>query len=250
MSTGTRLASLSFEELAEHLHLHPRTHRGGHAYARTGKKDRRVEKSKARLSLLRLFTRTAWPKGLSILTMPGMHWEFERLLLAMRETSTTRRTGNSVRRTFITSIEGDEAIYRVAMKGIPHGAEKAYLALRDNIPAGATCAIRSDLIVRFYRTTFEDYSKVEGPPFHAAWLDFTGPISGKRLECVQRFAHGRVSTYLILTALAARSAIKLRDVLDSFPDWRVQDVKRYRDTSPMYQVVLHRTVPLSSGLVR
>jgi hypothetical protein len=61
---------------------------GGVLFARNSE---RVNKDEARQRVLDLFSLENWPGRLSMLTMPGIHWRFERLLLGAREVGWMRR---------------------------------------------------------------------------------------------------------------------------------------------------------------
>lgn len=163
-----------------------------------------TEKEKARHAVLQLFTKDQWYKGLSLLTMPGIHWHFERQLLLMRE----RRKralgdgGKRPERTYIAAIERDEAIYRASLNWMP-GAKHS-LAQLPATPDNPLC-VRTYAIARYHRISFEDF--VAAPwtkPHDAAWLDFNGPITSQRLEKIVRFWRDRIRWRLVLTWMNAR----------------------------------------------
>src|SRR5688500_335478 len=83
---------------------------GGVLFAR---KENLAEKDKARSRVLGLYTIERWPRNLSILTMPGLYWTFEKDLKYQRE-----RLGTTAR-TSIFAVERDPAIYYGAMNWIP-----------------------------------------------------------------------------------------------------------------------------------
>ena len=146
----------------------------GMAYAR--KRDF-TEKEKARLEVLRLFTKERWPTGLSIVTMPGIGWEFERMLLLMRE----RRKralgdgGKRPERTYICALEREEGIYRAALKTMP-GVRHSLVQLPAK--ADAPLCFRTYAITRFYRMSVEDFITWTPGVFDAAWLDVLARQSG------------------------------------------------------------------------
>lgn len=238
------LAKLTTEELAGHYRYHRRTNRPGHAFARPGE---RPEKTAARDAILRLFSRRAWPNGLKIVTMPGLNWIFERRLLEMRESSGKLNRGK-LSRTYIWSIEGDEGIFRSSLANMPgcsHGLAERWAV------EGSTCAMRTPLIQRYNRCWFEDYAHLDHPSVDAAWFDFNGPLTERRLEGLVRFWENRVRSYLIVTVLNGRTTGMINELLDThgsvarllqvfMPQSSIVEDRRYADTCPMAQVILRR----------
>lgn len=163
-----------------------------------------TEKEKARIAVLRLFSKDARPNGLSIVTMPGITWGFERMLLLMRERR-KRALGDNGRRperTFIAAIERDEAIYRASLNWIPGGKESlAQLAATADKPL----VLRTRAITRYHKTSFEDFVDAEwNLPYDAAWLDFNGPITSQRIEKIARFWRDKIRWRMVLTWMNAR----------------------------------------------
>lgn len=162
------------------------------------------EKDKARLAVLGLFTKDEWFKGLSIVTMPGISWSFERMLLLMRE----RRKralgdqGKRPERTYIAGIERDEAIYRASLNWIPGGKHSlAQLPAKPDSPL----SVRTYAIARYHRISFENFVDAPWLGIHdAAWLDFNGPITSQRLEKIMRFWKHNIRWRLVLTWMNAR----------------------------------------------
>jgi hypothetical protein len=197
---GGPLAAMTMDELASWAAcLNKAT--PGMNYAR---KTDYSEKEKARIAVLRLFTKDEWFKGLSILTMPGINWGFERMLLLMRERRKRALGDNGKRpeRTYIASIERDEAIYRASMNWIPGGKESlCQLPETDGKPL----SIRTYAIARYHRISFEDFVDASWTlPYDAAWLDFNGPITSQRMGKIARFWHDKVRWRMVLTWMNAR----------------------------------------------
>lgn len=181
----------------------------GIAWARL---DNRAEKQKAREDVLRLFTKEAFPK-LSILTFPGMKWEFERALMTQRERPKQLHSGG-LENTTVVGLEREEAVYRAAVANIPRGVEGSRSArIRVfNTPSFATAAIGTRHLHRFFRCAFEDYALKECGElgqgfrlFNAAWLDFNGHIGPRRLEAMERFWSRQIESVLIVTILQGRT---------------------------------------------
>lgn len=197
---GGPLATMTMGELASWASCLTKATPGMN-YAR---KNDLSEKEKARVAVLNLFTKDEWFKGLSILTMPGMSWGFERMLLLMRE----RRKralgdgGKRPERTYICAIERDEAIYRASFNWMPGAKHSlAQLPQRDDLPL----SMRTYAVARYHRISFEDLVDAPwGKPFDAAWLDFNGPITSQRMEKIARFWHDNVRWRMVLTWMNAR----------------------------------------------
>lgn len=230
-----------------------------------------TEKEKARVAVLRLFSGKVWPKGLSIVTMPGITWGFERMLLLMRE----RRKyalgdqGKGTKRTYIEAIERDETIYRASLNWIPGGKESlAQLAALNGKPL----AVRTRAVTRYHKISFEEFVDAWWTqPHDAAWLDFNGPITSQRIEKIGRFWRDKIRWRMVLTWMNARydaeaikqigevkerlsgglHGCKSSDGSDSL-DWveavvrqyapaRVLHRISYRDTSPMLQLAVEKS---------
>jgi|ERR1043165_1314612 hypothetical protein len=197
---GGPLAGMTMQELASWASCLDKA-TPGMLYAR---KMNYTEKEKARIAVLRLFSSRAWPKGLSIVTMPGITWGFERMLLLMRE---RRRyalgdQGKGTKRTYIEAIERDESIYRASLNWIPGGADSlAQLPATNNKPL----AVRTRAVTRYHRISFEDFvDACWHQPHDAAWLDFNGPITSQRLEKISRFWRDKIRWRMVLTWMNAR----------------------------------------------
>ncbi len=232
---GSQLAGLSWEELAtRRLKISPR----GVEYLLKGKWG---EKSKARNQVLSWFSRREFPQGLSILTMPSLRWSFERALLKMRE-GANYQEADRPRRTFICALEREEDLYRLGMLGMPGSQHLLSFTQADF----ATTTCYTPAVVRFHRCEFEALAGIPGPPFDAAWLDFTGNLPARRLQAIQYLWEHRIRKRLVVTYfkgrdLEGRTSKEVRAaLLECLPGGRAQDLLEYRDTSPMCQLVVDR----------
>lgn len=242
MSDGTQVARLSMEELAGRVWENQAT-RG----VRYAQRPSDSEKCRARRRLVSLFHQVGGGvsgRGLALLTMPGLEWTFERDLLAIRESPKKLAEGTrGPRRTFIESIEADEAIYRASLKWIPgHWS----IQHRDPIP-GSTATLRTPIIQRYHRITFEDYAKVDAPMLDGAWLDFNGQLTDARLEGLARL-WPRLRKAMAVTVMMGRDkglgGIGAREaaIRDAMPKGTVIDCRTYRDTVPMLQMMILKEV--------
>lgn len=194
----------------------------GMAYAR---KANYTEKEKARVAVLRLFSKREWFNGLSILTMPGITWGFERMLLLMREPRKRALgdLGRKTKRTYITAIERDETIYRASLNWIPGGQESlCQLSATDERPL----SIRTYAINRYHKISFEDFTDAWWvKPYDAAWLDFNGPITSQRMERIARFWREKIRWRMVLTWMDAR--------YDAEAIRQIGEVKEHSDDGPL-----------------
>lgn len=209
-----------------------------------------AEKDKARGALLRL---TLWLSGgnrgpgFSMLTMPGMDWSFEWGLLAARESRPLLTSGSRKvpRRTFIEAIESDPLIYRGAMRAMPGNWD---IQFRESIPC-AKATVRTPLVMRFHRCELEEYAIWNpGHQLDAAWLDFNGPITPRRLDAVQALWRDRLRRMLAITVMAGRDAYhgddsRVAALVARLPGARMMQRIRYADHAPMLQLVFLKPRP-------
>ena len=193
--------AMSIEELAgRQIAMNNRRKlQGGVAFAR---KVNTAEKNIARAQVLRLFKTKRWPRGLSILTMPGLYWTFEHRLLSAREGNWRGRI-QPARSTHITAVEIDPGIYAAAMASMPCKPSTA-LVTHLKSPMWTGHATGSDAVRRYYNCDVFALMRHNEKPFGAAWLDFTGPMSPARLEDIREFYKKWVEGILVVTFLAAR----------------------------------------------
>jgi hypothetical protein len=183
---------------------------GGVLFARNADGE---QKNAARQHVIDLFHPDRWSGRLNMLTMPGVHWRFERKLLGVREAGWMQR--KHPQRTHFTGVENDRSIYFAAVTQMP-GVETPNALIkpvkRDKFPF-AELAIKSRHASFFFANMDDVLShKWESPAYReehligwdAAWLDYTGPLTVERLEAISRFYYTYVRSVLIVTALKAR----------------------------------------------
>lgn len=249
VATYKALSKCDVEELAAHQHtINPS---GGILFAR---KPDGEEKIKARQLVLDLFSREKWDRPLNMLTLPGLHWRFERLLLAGREPGWMHRS--SPRQTHFTGAENDRAIYYSSIRQMP-GVETPNRLIKP-VKKGritfAECAYKTRF-ASFFFANIDDFLAHDWkpPPYReqhqagwdAAWLDYTGPLSIERLKAIGRFYQKHIREVLIVTSLKARwNKLTSEAILKAgghsawlskhLPGEVLHDIE-YMDTSPMAQ---------------
>jgi hypothetical protein len=236
------LARLNMEELAAYTRsVEPR---GGILFAR-GRQ--RAHKDAARQRVLDLFTPTAWPGWLHLLTMPGVDWRFERLLLGLREPGWMQYPGLKwPARTHFMGVESDRPIYFAAVGTMP-GVHTPHATIKPIKPFPfAEIGVKTR-----YASLF--LANVDDVMMHAwtdngwdaAWLDYTGPLTVERLAIIARFYRERVRHIMIVTAMLARWNKHAMDAIEhhgghsawmraALPGHVLHEIE-YLDTSPMVQ---------------
>jgi hypothetical protein len=208
------------------------------------RKKNSMEKNKARQKILSMLTWRRWSKGLSILTLPGLFWTFEKQLLNLREGHWAVKK-NPIHSTYICSIEIDPAVYRASfayMPGLDHKSSVTTI-LTKNMYAAYTVGTR--VIPRYHNCNFFAMAKDYDHWFDVAWLDFNGPVTESRMEILKEFYSRNIRRYLIVTALCARydqgTNITLAEA-GSLEKWfeaelpgKVDHCFRYSDGVPMIQ---------------
>ena len=238
---------LTIDELASRQ-IGLRSRSSGVQYARKTVWD---EKMKARYKVLSLCSKKNYgTHGLSILTMPGLHWEFERLLLNAREGRWWVKK-NPIKRTYICAIENDPAVYRAMFKAMPGlHSENSFLTVIKNVPMYAAHSVCNRIIKRFLNCDFFNMAPGYEHEFDAAWLDFTGPVTDERMQVIQEFYKRNVRKTLIVTALASRfdqaTNIELFEA-GSLENWfqkclpgKVEHCFKYKDSVPMIQYAVSK----------
>lgn len=231
------LARCDIEELAAMQETRPS---GGVLFARNPDRE---EKDAARQKILDLFTLQAHPEHLSILTMPGLDWRFERKLLGKREGDWMRKRGaNSTR---ITAVENDRYIYYAAAHKMPGLHTKRALTVHLPSEPFAERTIKTKFIGKFHFANVDDLMAETSESWDAAWLDYTGPLSIQRMKLIARFFQNSVRDVLIVTTLKARYNKETSIAIDRagghsewirkhLPGEVLHDIE-YFDTSPMAQ---------------
>jgi hypothetical protein len=208
-------------------------------------------KDSARGRLISLYDSDKWPMGLDMLTMPGLKWIFERQILQRR--GRLPGAGRNLNhayckaKTNFTCVENDEMIYRGAIKYIPSYSD-------SSLKMVSTRCLRTNLIKNYLAIDVEDYIEHPMCPFFdAAWFDFTGFLTERRLEGLKHFWQNNCGLHLTLTTLAARwstyisSKIKQAGGLgqlisSSLEGSTVFNEFNYFDGIPMHQITLTKTI--------
>jgi hypothetical protein len=176
-----------------------------------------TEKNIARQKIIALFSAQHWPTKLHMLTLPGTQWTFERHLLSARPNVPT----------YFTAVERNRANFIVANNAKPKQAKLLFADV--------------DVIMA---TEWEN-------AWDAAWLDYNGPLTNKRLQNIKRFYYGFVRSTLVITALKSRWPLETGIAIDragghsqwlrSHLDGEVLHDLEYLDTTPMVQFAIqHR----------
>jgi hypothetical protein len=238
--------SLSVDELACRQIAIGRRAGGGIAYAR---KIDHSNKNLARAEILSLFKRRKWPKGLSILTMPGINWTFELRLLSLRE-GNWHRHASSTKRTHICAVELDPAIYTAATLCMPRSTDSPIVTF-VNSPMWTAHSTGSNAIRRFHNCDMYSLMEHNAHKFDAAWLDFLGPLSCQKMQKIKTFYEQWIGSIFIVTFLAARHEQEVTldaELNDGLEGWLAKELPgkilhcfRYQDgASPMLQYAVQK----------
>jgi hypothetical protein len=219
---------------------------GAVRYAR--KKDF-TEKHRARSTILSMLTKERYPDGLNILTMPGLSWEFENRLLSLRESGWVYKN-KPVKRTFITGVEIDPAVYRAGCLQMPRGDETPFVSIQSS-PMWTAHTIASNCVKAFHNCDVYRLMRECDSMWNVAWLDFIGPLSRCKIEQIRDFYESKVDGSIIVTCLAARHSQETSIELENYGElegWfesmllgRVEHCFRYCDgASPMIQFAVSK----------
>jgi len=230
------------EELAAMQQHNPS---GGVLFARNPDRE---QKDAARQSILDLFSYEAWPENLSILTMPGLDWRFERKLLGKREGDWMRKAGQQ--RTSITAIENDRFIYYSASHKMPGTDTKNPLVVHLQAEPFAERTLKTKFIRKFHFANVDDLMAETTESWDAAWLDYTGPLTVERMKLIARFFERSIRSTLVLTVLKARYNKETGAAMERagghsayirkhLPGEVLHDLE-YFDTSPMAQIAIRK----------
>lgn len=196
----------------------------------------RSGKDSARGALIGKFG-SAHPRPLSILTLPGVAWRFEKKILYHR-----RRAGLETK---ITALEKDPAIFAASLADMP-GNSRGYEYVDQHESSAA--AVSTYKIHRYYCAAFEDFARTNEETFDAAWIDLTGPVGEKVLLGLARL-WPYVREALVVTSLKARwnrvTSARVRHLggvanllKTTLQGSAVECDHEYCDSSPMSQVTL------------
>lgn len=202
------------------------------------------QKDGMRGQLVNQFMKDQWPGSLSIVTMPGTHWRFEKAILRHREGE-----GKLPKRTFITALEREPPIFTASLKHIP-GADQGLAHLPGDLPR-THYTMRTPIISRFHLASFEDFAEVNTKTFGAAWLDFTGPLTERLFTTIPHF-WGYVRKTMVVTMLNARWCREISDrvtkasgveflLASRMKDATLQRTRRYMDSVPMIQLTFEKS---------
>lgn len=219
---------------------------GGAMFAAT---ERRDQKHAARTRIADLFHWSAWPGRLNILTMPGTEWQFERLLLSVRERKWTRLERPV--RTSITAVESDKQIFNMACRKIPGVGLSTIRPVRPY--SFAEQALKTSFATLFLANIDDFMCHLwAGGGWDAAWLDYTGPMTVERIKLISEFYPKFIKSTLIITAMHGRwSKDVSSEVKDagSYLKWLQRYLPgetlhyiEYCDTAPMVQFAVRHQV--------
>lgn len=247
------LATLGMEELAARQStLKPS---GGVLFARNADRE---EKSEARQHVVDLFHPIRWGEGrrLHMLTMPGVHWRFERLLLATREEGWMRAP--KPRNTWFTGIENDRALYFASVAQMPGLNTPNAITKRSALPF-AEMGVKTRY-ASFFFANIDDLMKQTtwNDGWDAAWLDFTGPLTIERVGLIEPFYQKYIKDTLVITALKARWNQATSTAIEhagSHSEWLLQylegevlhNVEYNNDASSMAQLAIRKFTPVISN---
>lgn len=249
------LSRMTIEEAIGHLSERAnKDQQGGLAFARTKNRD---QKGIARQAILDLFHPMRRPGYLRMITMPGVTWQFERLLLALRDPGWMYGRASFRRNTHFTSVESDRAIFlasAVQMPGVAAADNRQTVKTIKDYPFAQT-GIKTQYAALFFANV-DDFMKHSWPKesqWDAAWLDFTGPLTVERVAAIRDFYTKHIKETLIITALAARwnrEAIKAIDRAGGHTQWIMDGLNsdivhhiEYLDTAPMTQIAIRKRSP-------
>jgi hypothetical protein len=219
---------------------------GGVLFARNTDGD---QKRAARQHVLDLFRPNRWERPLRMLTMPGVQWRFERLLLGAREVGWFQ--ASHPKRTNFTSIENERSIYYAAVVQMPGMSTPNALVKRVKTYSFAEHAVRTNYAAFFFANV-DDMMVQDGwdDGWDAVWLDYTGPLTVERLNIIQHFYRRYVRDTLIVTALKARWNEKTSSAINragGHSQWlrahlggEILHDLEYTDTSPMAQFAVRK----------
>lgn len=235
------VAALGMEELAARQWRSAAT--PGVAWARSFKG--RDVKESIRSDLVALCSRKNHDRFLSLLTMPGLTWPFERAVLERRESRTRLRPGRRPKHTSLTAVECDEAIYRASLKWIP-GYESIR---RAEAHSAGTSALWTDKVFKYERIRIEDFvAQSDGKPGFV-WFDWNGPLTASRMAAISSMGW-KCTRFMAVSFSRARYTPVIGAAYESHGgDWtalvaatlgaryRILTSRTYADTTAMHHVV-------------
>lgn len=227
---------------------------GGVLFARNADGEKKRE---ARKLILDLFHPAVWAGRLDMLTMPRVHWRFERQLLALREEGWMR--ARSPRRTGLVGVENDRSIYFASCTQMPgvETPDRVIATVKRGKHQFAELAFKTRYASFFFADVDDCFRHSWQSGWDAAWLDYTGPLSVKRLELIAGFFRDFIRSTLIVTALKARwdkgtgAAIARAG---GYSEWLRKHLPgevlhdfEYMDTAPMVQFAVRHASSSAAG---
>jgi hypothetical protein len=225
---------------------------GGVLFART-KGEQRREKSTARQLIIDLLKPDVWSHNLTILTMPGIEWEFERNLIGWREGKWAHRL-EAPTRTNIWSIENDRAIYFAAIDKMPGRLTFNALLSVGKAPYFAVHSVKTKFVKGFYLANVDKLMEealrdLNPRHYHVVWLDYTGPLSIARLKTIAAFYERIVDQILIVTALKARWDRDTSAAVER-AGGHSQWLRKHLEGTILHDIEYQDTVPMAQFAVR
>ncbi len=221
----------------------------GIAWARLMRESNRPKKDAAREAVLDLLSVGQFP-NLKILTFPASDWLFEHALFARRGEPTDRGS----RTTQVWAMERDVAVFRAACHNIPVGrlGGKRGAVRHLEPPPFASANVQTAKVGCFLCCGFEDFALAGTLGcFNAAWLDFNGQLTQRRLDAIEYFWKRQVRSLLVVTLLELHQSDWMRGRISNhggtehllasrLSGAEIESVSRYSDGAPMVQIVLRR----------
>lgn len=226
----------------------------GVAFARKCHNTVLYAKNLARQRVLQSMNLIEHPEPLRVLTMPGLEWIFEKMLIGARDYSVvgddfiahTHGFGMAAKEpTKVYAVEYDPAVFFGSVKWMP--------GFKKGVVQHSAHSLSTRAISLYYFSDVETYiTDTACPEVGAAWLDFTGYMTPHRLYKIRRFWREKCSWQLAITVLNARypSTVKAHVLKHkTMAKWitntlggEVYDVHHYFDDhSAMLQIILRKS---------
>lgn len=234
--TYHNMSSASVDEVAAATFLKSSSPTSGMMFARKLHQTKHggFEKDYARHRVLWRFNVGEWPRP-RILTMPGLRWRFERLLIGCRRFESKPE---------IYAVENDAPIFRASLRWMPG------IKHRDGLRVESATRVTTNQVASYEFIDVERYiASPDCPELDAAWLDFTGFMTLGKMDAIRHLWNSNPLRLLIVTSLAARysqNVTRLMRRYGGLAGWfqhelcgvQVLDVYNYCDGAPIIQVTL------------
>ena len=250
------LSRCSIDELAVEQAARDRREQrttGGVAFAR---KDSTPEKDATRREILLLLCTHLMPGPISVLSMPGVSWAFEYALLGQREHGWSKSL--YARRTNLHCVDNDRFVYYSATTKMPGNKYRCVIKNHPR-PGYAEREIGNSMVQRYTFANVDDLMAEGRDTYDVAWLDYTGPLTVKRLDLIAKFYRERIRSTLILTSLKARwnkDVDRAAARHGGYCEWAVHPFAdsvglhaiEYQDgASPMFQFACQKPIAKATG---